>query len=110
MPRSRSAARTRGYGFLGGVGYGDQQWMIGAFGGCAEGLDHGALMDFQSVIVHIACDPRLGLEFQQLRDMDRARHGAGDDEVRRVQTLVGTLGEVVKTSLSNLDLREHLSE
>lgn len=28
-----SAARTRGYGFLGGVGYGDQQWMIGAFGG-----------------------------------------------------------------------------
>jgi len=28
-----SAARTRGYGFLGGVGYGDRQWMIGAFGG-----------------------------------------------------------------------------
>lgn len=28
-----SAAQTRGYGFLGGVGYGDQQWMIGAFGG-----------------------------------------------------------------------------
>ncbi|MDY0960278.1 autotransporter outer membrane beta-barrel domain-containing protein [Sphingomonas sp. CFBP8993] len=28
-----SEARTRGYGFLGGVGYGDRQWMIGAFGG-----------------------------------------------------------------------------
>ncbi|WP_440980255.1 autotransporter outer membrane beta-barrel domain-containing protein (plasmid) [Sphingomonas pseudosanguinis] len=28
-----STAQTRGYGFLGGVGYGDQQWMIGAFGG-----------------------------------------------------------------------------
>lgn len=28
-----SAAKTRGYGFLGGVGYGDRQWMIGAFGG-----------------------------------------------------------------------------
>lgn len=28
-----SAAQTRGYGFLGGVGYGDRQWMIGAFGG-----------------------------------------------------------------------------
>ncbi|MDR6144238.1 hypothetical protein QE363_000031 [Sphingomonas sp. SORGH_AS870] len=28
-----STAQTRGYGFLGGVGYGDRQWMIGAFGG-----------------------------------------------------------------------------
>ena len=28
-----SEARTRGYGFLGGVGYGDRHWMIGAFGG-----------------------------------------------------------------------------
>lgn len=28
-----SETKTRGYGFLGGVGYGDRQWMIGAFGG-----------------------------------------------------------------------------
>lgn len=28
-----SAAQTRGYGLLGGLGYGDRQWMIGAFGG-----------------------------------------------------------------------------
>lgn len=33
MGQGTSAARTRGYGFLGGVGYGDRQWMIGAFGG-----------------------------------------------------------------------------
>jgi hypothetical protein len=33
MSQGTSAARTRGYGFLGGVGYGDRQWMIGAFGG-----------------------------------------------------------------------------
>lgn len=31
-------------------------------------------------------------------------------EARRVGALIETLGEVVKTSLSNLDLREHLSE
>jgi len=28
-----SAAQTRGYGLLGGLGYGDRQWMVGAFGG-----------------------------------------------------------------------------
>lgn len=33
MGEGTSAAQTRGYGFLGGVGYGDRQWMIGAFGG-----------------------------------------------------------------------------
>jgi hypothetical protein len=33
MGQGTSAAQTRGYGFLGGVGYGDRQWMIGAFGG-----------------------------------------------------------------------------
>ncbi|KTT71893.1 autotransporter protein [Sphingomonas sanguinis] len=33
MRQGTSAAQTRGYGFLGGVGYGDRQWMIGAFGG-----------------------------------------------------------------------------
>lgn len=31
-------------------------------------------------------------------------------DAKRVGALIGTLGEVVKTSLSNLDLREHLSE
>ena len=35
---------------------------------------------------------------------------AGEADARRVGALVGTLGEVVKTSLSNLDLREHLTE
>ena len=33
LGQGTSAAQTRGYGFLGGVGYGDRQWMIGAFGG-----------------------------------------------------------------------------
>ncbi|MDZ7282982.1 autotransporter outer membrane beta-barrel domain-containing protein [Sphingomonas sanguinis] len=33
MAQGTSAAQTRGYGFLGGVGYGDRRWMIGAFGG-----------------------------------------------------------------------------
>ena len=28
-----SAAQTRGYGLLAGLGYGDRQWMVGAFGG-----------------------------------------------------------------------------
>ncbi|RSV14324.1 autotransporter outer membrane beta-barrel domain-containing protein [Sphingomonas sp. ABOLF] len=28
-----SAARTHGYGFLGGIGYGDAHWSVGAFGG-----------------------------------------------------------------------------
>ena len=28
-----SAARTQGYGFLGGIGYGDGTWSVGAFGG-----------------------------------------------------------------------------
>lgn len=31
-------------------------------------------------------------------------------DAKRIGTLIETLGEVVKTSLSNLDLREHLSE
>lgn len=33
MGQGTSVAQTRGYGFLGGVGYGNRQWMIGAFGG-----------------------------------------------------------------------------
>lgn len=33
-PAAGSAnARTRGYGFLGGLGYGDSNWSVGAFGG-----------------------------------------------------------------------------
>lgn len=36
--------------------------------------------------------------------------GSNEHEARRIEALIETLGEVVKTSLSNLDLREHLSE
>ncbi len=32
-----NAARAQSYGFLGGVGYGDRGWMVGAFGGYLNG-------------------------------------------------------------------------
>ncbi|WP_132910877.1 autotransporter outer membrane beta-barrel domain-containing protein [Sphingomonas sp. BK235] len=35
--RGTSAARAHGYGFLGGIGYGDRGWMVGAFAGYLNG-------------------------------------------------------------------------
>src|SRR5947207_272009 len=51
-------------------------------------FNHGALMDFDAFIVHIAFDPRPCLEFERLRSMNRAMDGAIDDDVRRLHFAV----------------------
>lgn len=40
-----AAARTSGYGFLGGLGYGDRDWSVGAFGGWLNGRQRLAALD-----------------------------------------------------------------
>src|SRR5919202_6478772 len=45
-------------------------------------FNHGALMDFDAFVVHIAFDPRPRLEFERLRSMNRAIDRAVDHDVR----------------------------
>ena len=43
--------------------------------------DQGALVHFQRLVVHVALDAGLGLQFQQFAGMDRAHDRAIDDDV-----------------------------
>src|SRR5262249_25753424 len=45
-------------------------------------LQHGAELDLELLVVYIACDIRLGLQFNVLGCVDRADHGAVDDHMR----------------------------
>src|SRR5919201_2275705 len=51
-------------------------------------FNHGALMDFDALVVHIAFDPRAGLEFERLRSMNRAMNRAVDPDMGRLHFAV----------------------
>src|SRR5260221_8229099 len=51
-------------------------------------FNHGALMDFDRLVIHIPFDPRACLEFERLGSMNRAIDGAVDHDVRRLHFAV----------------------
>src|SRR6185295_12031972 len=51
-------------------------------------FNHGALMDFDALVVHITFDPGARLEFERLRSMNRAMDRAVDHDVRGLNLAV----------------------